>query len=117
MAEYAFAHLGVNAENAEEARKAAELFHLMFGLPVRAGNGSFYAGDEIEIMSGSGRGACGHIAIATPDVAAAQAELEERGFAFDPSSKKYKDGRLNVIYFKDEFCGFAVHLVGSKKQR
>ena len=44
-----------------------------------------------------------------------QAELEAKGFTFDPSTAKYlSDGTLNAIYLTDEICGFAVHLVGKK---
>ena len=61
------------------------------------------------------KGKNGHIAIGTPDVAAAKAELEARGFTFDESTAKFKaDGALNAIYLTDEICGFAVHLVGKK---
>ena len=48
-------------------------------------------------------------------MAAARAELEARGFAFDDTTAKFKaDGTLNAIYLTDEICGFAVHLVGKK---
>ena len=43
-------------------------------------------------------------------MAAAQAELGEKGFAFDPDTAKYKAGGvLNAIYLQDEICGFAIH--------
>lgn len=114
MAEFTLAHVGINAGNMEEARNAAEMFQLIFGMPVHPGNHSVFAGDGIEIMDGANKGTHGHIGIGTPNVAAAQAELERRGFEFDPSSKKFRaDGVLNVIYLKDEICGFAVHLVGN----
>lgn len=57
----------------------------------------------------------GHIAIGTPDVAAAKAELETRGIVFNDATAKYKaDGTLNAIYLSDEICGFAIHLVGKQ---
>ena len=115
MAEYTFAHVGINAANVEEAREAAELLSLLFGLPVKEGNSSIFAGEGIEITKKPYMGVHGHIAIGTPDVAAAMAELEERGFTFDKSTAKYKpDGTLNAIYFTQEICGFALHLVGRK---
>lgn len=114
MAEYTLAHVGLNAVNAEEARKAAGMFEHLFGLTVREGNSSVFAGGVIECMKAPYKGTHGHIAIGTPDVAA-QAELEAKGFAFDPSTAKYKpDGTLNAIYLLDEICGFAVHLVGNR---
>ena len=39
------------------------------------------------------------------------AELAKKGFAYDESSAKYKNGRMTVAYLKDEFGGFAVHLL------
>lgn len=114
MAEYTLAHVGINAANYEEAKKAAEMFELLFGLKVKEGNSSFFAGGVIELMKEPYMGTNGHIAIGTPDVVAAKAELEARGFTFNPDTAKYrKDGVLNAIYLTDEICGFAVHLVGN----
>ena len=115
MAEYSLAHMGINAENAEEALKAAEVFKLMFGFEPKEGNSSVFAGPGIEIMKKPYKGTHGHIGIGTPDVAAAKAELEAKGYTFDPDTAKYKpDGTLNAIYLTGEICGFAVHLVGKK---
>lgn len=113
MAEYTLAHVGINTDNAEEAMKAAKMFETLFGLTVKEGNSSFFSGGVIEVMKAPYKGTHGHIAVGTPDVAAAQAELEEKGFAFDLGTAKYKAGGvLNAIYLQDEICGFAVHLVG-----
>lgn len=115
MLKYSLAHVGINAANEDEARKAAEMFGLLFGFEVKPGNSSIFAGAGVEVMKTPYKGRNGHIAIGTPDVAAAQADLEARGFAFDQTTAKYKaDGTLNAIYLTDEICGFAVHLVGKK---
>ena len=112
MAEFALAHVGVNAANAEEARKGAELLQLMFGLPVKEGNSSVFAGTAVEFMKAPYKGTNGHIGLATPDVEAAKAELEAKGYTFDPDTAKYKpDGTLNAIYLTGEVGGFAIHLV------
>ncbi|HIX89871.1 MAG TPA: VOC family protein [Candidatus Agathobaculum pullicola] len=114
MVKYSLAHIGINAANKEEAQKAAELFQALFGFSVKEGNSSFFAGD-IELMKEPYMGKNGHIAIGTPDVAAAKAELETRGIVFNDTTAKYKaDGTLNAIYLSDEICGFAVHLVGKQ---
>ena len=116
MAEYTLAHIGINTENAEEAMKAAKLFELLFGFTVKEGGSSIFAGGLVELMKSPYLGKNGHIAIGTPDVAAAKAELEAKGFRFNESSAKSKpDGTLNAIYLEDEIAGFAVHLVGNKK--
>lgn len=114
MAEFTLAHIGINAENEAEAMKTAELLSAMFGFAVKPGNSSIFAGKGFEIMKTPYLGRNGHIAIGTPDVAAAQAELEARGFAFLPETAKHKDSHLHAIYLKDEICGFAVHLVCNK---
>ena len=54
----------------------------------------------------------GYIAIATSDLPAARAYLEEKGFAFDDSSvKRFPDGRILVIYSREEIGGCAIHLM------
>lgn len=116
MAEYTLAHVGINAANAEEARKTAAMFELLFGFKVKEGNSSVFAGTVVEVMKEPYLGTNGHIAIGTPDVAAAQKELEEKGFKFNPASAKFRaDGKLNAIYLADEIGGFGVHLVGIAK--
>ena len=115
MVEFTFAHVGINTANEEEARQAAELLKLLFGLPVKEGNSSIFVSDGIEVYKTPYLGAHGHIAIGTPDVAAAVADLEARGFTCDQSTAKYKpDGTLNAIYLNQEVGGFAIHLVGKK---
>ena len=112
MVEYTLAHVGINCENEEEAIRNAKLFEALFGLTVKVGNSSVFAGTAVELNKKPGRGKHGHIAIGTPDVAAAVADLEARGFTVDPSTAKYKpDGTLNAIYITEEICGFAVHLM------
>ena len=39
------------------------------------------------------------------------AELEKRGFAVDPSTAKYKGEKLTAVYLRQDFGGFAIHLV------
>ena len=119
------AHLGINAANAENAAQIAELFHVLFRFEPKYGNSSIFVGDKmIEIVKENGRGTNGHICIAVDDkgknghiairtnsVELAVAELAKKGFAYDESSAKYKNGELTAIYFKDEIAGFAIHLL------
>ncbi len=115
MVEYTLAHVGLNGANEEDALKTAQMFELLFGLPVKVGNSSVFAGTAVEVMKKPYKGTHGHIAIATPDVPAAVADLEARGFTCDPSTAKYRaDGVLNAIYINGEVGGFAIHLVGKK---
>lgn len=46
------------------------------------------------------------------DLPAARRYLEEKGFAFDEDSvKRFPDGRILVIYAKQQIGGFAIHLM------
>ncbi len=108
-----FVHMGINAENADEAKKAAKLFELMFGLPCRETSKSVFAGEAFEFMMGKGPGTHGHIAIRTYFVDRAMAYFKRMGIEFDQSTVTYdeKTGKPKFVYFKDEICGFAIHLV------
>ena len=108
-----FTHMGINGENKEEAEKAAKLFGLMFGMPLRETSKSTFAGEAFEFMHSKGPGAHGHIGIRTHFVDRAIAYFKRMGFEFDESSITYDDktGKPKFVYFKDEICGFAIHLV------
>ena len=108
-----FAHIGINADNAEEGEKNAKLFALMFGLSTRVTSKSIFAGDAFEFMTGKGPGKCGHIGIKCNFVDRAIAYFKRQGFEFDESSITYDDktGKPKFVYFKDEIGGFAVHIV------
>lgn len=108
-----FVHMGINNDSAAAAEKGARLFSDMFGMPVRETSKSFFAGDAFEFMNKKGPGKCGHIAIRTNFVDRAMAYFERMGFEFDPESIQYDDktGKPKFAYFKDEVCGFAIHLL------
>ena len=111
-----FVHMGINSDNAEEGIKGAKLFSAMFGLPLRETSKSVFAGEAFEFMTGRGPGKCGHIAIGTYFVDRAMAYFKRMGIEFDESSITYDDktGKPKFAYFKDEVCGFAIHLVAKK---
>ena len=105
------AHVGVNCEDAASASAVCEKLNEAFDLPVKDGSSSMFASSGIEVMKTMFKGKNGHIAIRTNSVELAVAELAKKGFAYDESSAKYKNGRMTVAYLKDEFGGFAVHLL------
>ena len=113
--DFQLAHVGVNCADEAEAAASADRFAALFGLardPAREGPGSCYTGAELEWMKSPGPGRHGHIALSTGDLPGARAWLEEKGFAFDESTAKYfPDGRMLVIYAKEEIGGFAIHLM------
>ncbi|MCR5153490.1 MAG: keto-hydroxyglutarate-aldolase/keto-deoxy-phosphogluconate aldolase, partial [Lachnospiraceae bacterium] len=104
-------HVGINANSGEEAEGIADSFANFFGFAKKVGNSSVFAGTGIEITKAPGLGTHGHIAVATNYIERAVYHMELQGFEFDKDSAKFKDGKLNAIYLKGEFGGFAVHLV------
>ena len=112
MLGFEFAHIGINTESKEEAERAAKLFDMMFGMPVRETSKSYFAGNSFELMMKKGPGKFGHIGIKTNFVDRAIAYFERLGFEFDADSITYADnGKPKFAYFKEEIAGFAVHIV------
>ncbi len=104
-------HVGINSGSPEQAMKDAQLLCSLLGWEVKDGNSSTFAGVGFECMKKVGRGTHGHIAIACNSLKRAKWHLEMRGFQFDEDSLVQKNGKDIAIYLKDEFAGFAIHLV------
>jgi 2-dehydro-3-deoxyphosphogluconate aldolase/(4S)-4-hydroxy-2-oxoglutarate aldolase len=116
MLGFELAHIGINAENADEAVKAAKRFEMLFGFSAKEGNSSVFAGPFVEAMKSPYLGKHGHIAISTPNVDRARAVLQRQGVEFlEDSRKTDASNATSAIYLKEEIAGFAVHLV--KKAR
>lgn len=113
MLGFELAHVGVNAENEEEAVKAANRFALIFGMPAKVGNSSVFAGSALEVMKTPYLGKNGHIAVKTNYIERAVNYLSTvLGVEFnEESAKRDAKGNLKAIYLKEEIGGFAVHLV------
>jgi len=113
--EFEVRHVGINCENEEEAdavgKRFAQRFEDVFGFTKKAGNSSIFAGTGVEVMKTNYLGKNGHIAVATNDIEKAKAYLAVQGIEFDEESAKYKNGKMVAIYLREEFGGFAVHLV------
>lgn len=115
MLGFKLAHIGVNCEDSEAALKAAALMQTMFGMSVKEGNSSVFAGTDFEFMKSPYLGKNGHIAIQTNFIGRAVDYFKRNGFKFNEASAKYNDkGALAAIYFEDDFFGFAIHLVQKK---
>lgn len=108
---FELAHVGVNARNAEDSLDVCRGLDAAFGFGVKKGGSSNFAGTTVEAMKEPYLGANGHIAIETNSISRAIAELSKRGFAVDESTAKFKGERMTAIYLKQEFGGFAVHLL------
>lgn len=112
MLGFEMVHVGVNCANPEEAEAVADKYEAAFGFTKKVGNSSVFASTYIECMKSPFKGDMGHVAIATNSVKRAVYQLKQRGFEADESSYKFdKNGTLTVAYLKDQFGGFAVHLV------
>ena len=106
-------HIGLNHADEETARRESEKLSLLTGWPIIDKNAEgMTVGTEFEILKEIGRGTHGHIAIAACNVERAKWHLEQRGFLFDKESIRYTaDGRMSMVFLKEEISGFAVHLV------
>lgn len=106
-------HVGLNNENEEQAREAAQKLSLLTGWAMeKEGPKGLFVGDGFELMKQQGRGYHGHIAIGTKSVARAMWHLKMRGFRFDESSVQTSaDGTPRFVYLEDEIAGFAIHLI------
>lgn len=105
-------HIGFNTPNPEEAEKLAQLLSLMFNLEPRHGQKSEFGGPYFECMKAPFLGTNGHIAMNTPDLAAAVEELKEKGFSFQMDTAAYTDDNiLKNVYLNGEFGGFAIHIM------
>ena len=92
---------------------AASRFAFLFGMPVKDGAGSLFAGTALEVMKKPYLGQNGHIAIKTNYIERAVNYLSTVLQAeFDPSTEKRDaKGALKAVYLKEEIGGFAVHLL------
>ena len=104
-------HIGVNSATPERAQRDAELFSRLTGWAIEDNADAACVGSVFEMLKSPFRGEHGHIALAVNNMGRAVWHLENRGFEFDKSSAKTKNGKLQSIYFKDEIAGFAVHLL------
>ena len=109
------AHVGINASNADEAEKIANLFTALMGLPTIEQPPSFFAGTLVEVMKQNGRGTKGHIGFHVNNIPAAEKYFAGRGFEIDESSRRLNpDGSTFLVYFKEEIADFAIHLTMDK---
>ncbi len=111
MLGFEVAHLGVNCDTPEKSETMCDQLGKAFGFEMKKGNSSNFSSKRIEVTKSLFPGKNGHIAVHTNAIVVAVAEMEKRGFAVDMQTAKYKGDALTAVYLKDEFGGFAVHLV------
>lgn len=109
---FELAHVGINNNSEAEAVSGAETLNKIFGLPVKAGNSSVFAGTAVELMKTQFYGSRGHIGFKTNSVARALAWFEDNGIEVNKESIRYDSkGKLVSAYIAQEVNGFAVHVV------
>lgn len=108
---YELAHVGINAKSADDSMSICDLLDVAFGFGVKKGNSSNFAGSAVEVMKEPYLGDNGHIAIRTNSIPRAIADLGKRGFKVDDATAKFKGKKLVSVYVKQDFGGFAIHLL------
>lgn len=104
-------HVGINTPDEATALALAERFNKLFNFPIKNGNSAVFASKGIEIRKQMFLGKNGHIAIATNYLDRAINYIEAMGGEFDYDTAVVKEGKTTAIYLKEEFGGFAIHLV------
>lgn len=105
------AHVGINTADAQDALHTAQQLAALFAQPIKEAPGAYFVGDIAEVVKGTYLGTKGHIALNTPAPEVLAAYLTRRGIHFAPHTRALReDGRLQVVYLKDEIGGFALHL-------
>lgn len=111
MLGFELAHVGVNAANEEDAMKAANRFAFLFGMSIKNGNSSVFAGKAMEVMKMPFKGKFGHIAIRTNYIERAVNYMNTVLGAEFEEPVRDENGKYKAIYLKEEIGGFAVHLL------
>lgn len=105
------AHIGINCADADASLAVCGELEKAFGFETKAGASSNFSTSAIEVMKSNYLGANGHIAVRTNRIDAAIAALAPAGYEVDMETAKYKGERMIAVYLKQEFGGFAVHLL------
>ncbi|MBU5625532.1 2-dehydro-3-deoxyphosphogluconate aldolase [Oscillibacter sp. MSJ-2] len=110
---YELAHIGINLGSESEAQKTASQLADLFGLEIKSGSKSYFAGAMFECIRIPFRGTNGHIGLRVSNMEQALADLKAKGVQLDiDGTAEYNArGELVNVYLHDEIGGFAVHLM------
>lgn len=112
MIAFSLKHVGINNDDEEKAKDLANKLSTIFDLEYKEGNSSIFAGKEFECMKSNGRGTKGHICLATSNVDRAINYLSSKGIEVLEETRTLDEkGNTKNIYLKDEFGGFAIHIL------
>lgn len=111
MLGYKLKHMAINIGEADLANKLSDDLEAMFGFEKCEGLESILVGGQFELMKSHKYGEKGHIAIGTNYVERAVYHLKSQGVEFIEESAQYDaKGNLALIFIKNDFNGFALHL-------
>lgn len=109
---FAIKHVGINCEDETKAEEIGKKLSTIFNLEYKPGNSSNFAGSDFECMKKPGRGTNGHICLGVNNVDRALNYLASNGVEFIEETRTLDDkGNTKNIYLKDEFGGFAIHVM------
>ena len=109
--DFSLGHVGINAPEPNDFSYIAERLGSIMRMPLNKGESAIFVGESVEVMKTPTNGSYGHIAINTSSVSRARYYMEREGHVFLEESAVYDaQGRLKLIYLKEELAGFAVHL-------
>lgn len=112
---FKFRHVGINTSDEAQLQQTARLLALLFGQETRVMPNSLLAGGNIELMRSGSPGEKGHLAFNVESVEEGLEYLSSLGCEAEMESALYdEDGKLKLVYLKDEIAGFAVHLFRQK---
>ncbi len=104
-------HVGINCDSEAEAQDVSKQLSGLFDFGISDFPKSYFAGKLFEVMKSPYYGQKGHISILSDDVPRTHAFLKRKGVEFVEQTAAYDEkGKLSVIYLKEEFGGFALHL-------
>ena len=69
-----------------------------------------FVGTGFEVNNFKGLGKYGHVAIDTNRIESAEYYLKKDNIEMNEESRVMVDGKTKVVYLKDEFAGYAIHL-------
>ncbi len=106
-------HLGINAQNYEDASRLMQRLTILLGQPAFETWRSFLIGNLIEIMHYPYRGQNGHFGILCNNLARTMQYFRTRGVQFDMTT--YEDNA--IVYFCGDYGGFEIHLTQRKSKK
>lgn len=109
---YTLKHVGINCADEKEAKQLVSLLCSLFDLePGNENDTHIFVSNMFEVMKDSTRGEHGHIALQTPDVELAMADLAKKGISFkEETIRRDADGKVIFVYLDGDIGGFSFHL-------